>query len=144
MDIDLDSCWSNMSGEISGRPGYLRLNEGLRPLVGSPRYQSELIVSVKLKAPDEQGLPSEEELAVLNEFEDALRPLLQEGMESLLAIVMTSDGFRDFIFYSGNLVSAVRRLETSIQPAFGHLHVDVSGQPDHEWRQFRRFAGESA
>jgi hypothetical protein len=141
MDIDLDSCWSNLRGEISGRPGYLRLNEGLRPLVGSPRYHGELIISVKLRQPDENGLPSEEELAVLDQFEDVLRPLLQEGMESLLAIVMTTDGFRDFIFYSGNLDSAVRRMQTALQPAFGHLQVDVSGRPDHDWTQFRRFAG---
>lgn len=139
MNINLDSKWNNLSGEVNGKRAYIRVNAGLRPLAGAERYAQELIISVRLQQPKDNGLPSDEELVILDNFEDALRPLLQEQMESLLAVVMTTDGFRDFIFYTSDMNSAVRRFQV-LQPSFGNLQIDVSSKPDKQWTQYERFS----
>jgi hypothetical protein len=135
----LDENWKVLKGEINGKPGTVRFNAGLDSLVGSEKYGQELIISVKLKTPNEYGMPSENEADELNKLEDAVRPALQEGLESLLAVIMTTDGFRDFIFYTGNPMSAVKRLQV-IQSSFQAMQVDVRGRPDKDWTQYRRFS----
>lgn len=103
-------------------------------------YSHELSVSVILKQPDERGMPSTDETSLLHEFEDAIRPHLQAELESVLAMVITCDGSRTFVFYTRDVENAIRRLQ-SIQPSFVHLQVDVSGRLDPRWTQFNRVAG---
>jgi hypothetical protein len=137
--IDLDSNWKVLEGNIAGKPGIVRINAGLQSVAGTAPYPEELIVTVTLKEPNESGMPGPEEVSVLGQFEDLLRSVLQEDLQSLLAVVMTTDGFRDFIFYTSDPMAAVKRMQASVAPSFADLQVDVNGQPDAEWKQFKRF-----
>ncbi len=139
--IDLDNHWQNLQTEVNGKPAYIRLNRGLDPAVHAQQYPHELIVSVKLTQPDDCGLPTAAELAILEQFEDAARATLQRDLQSLLAVVTATDGFLDFIFYSSDPQAAVTRLQAAIATKFETMRVEVCGRADPHWTQYARFAG---
>lgn len=134
-----DDDWQLLQGEVAGKPAIVRFNRALQSLAGTDGYKDELIVSVKLAQPTDAGLTTAVEAGTLNTFEDALRHALGPAPSALLAVVMTTDGFRDFIFYTGEPMVAVRRIQSSVAPTFSDLNVDVRGRPDPEWTQYRRF-----
>ncbi len=136
-----DGRWINGSGTINERPAVFRADLSLFDLPNREDYGYELIVSVKLQDPDELGFPQQDEANGLYEYEDAVMPAVQAGGWGRLAVVLTTDGFRDFIFYVKDHHSAPERLDP-LKPHFPNLQVEMLGKPDPQWTQLERFSGE--
>lgn len=140
MDANEGATWISGQGTINERPSIFRANAGLFQLADSADYSYELIVSVIISDPDERGFPKKDELIHLEDFEDALVSAIQANAGGHLAVVLTTDGYRDFIFYVKDSQSIPRRLKP-LQSAFTRIRVEVQGKQDPDWTQLRRFSG---
>jgi Family of unknown function (DUF695) len=140
LKVDLDSNWANLKGEIEGELAYIRVNEGLKAVVGHPEYDHRLIVSIQVNAVREDGMPAtEEELSAIDQVEDIYRNTLQTRQESLLAAVVTTNGRRDLIFYTSNPQQAIHRFENDLQPLAETRQVDFMIHPDADWDLYQDF-----
>ena len=61
-----ESKWSVLQGEHNGQFMLVRRNDSAAQLRGHAEYRYRIGVAVPLKAPDERGLPSDEESGQLN------------------------------------------------------------------------------
>ena len=140
LKVDLDSNWSNLKGEIEGELAYIRVNEGLKPVVGHPDYDHRLIVVIQVNHVRDDGMPAtKEELTAIDEVEDVYRNTLQSRQESLLAAVVTTNGRRDLIFYTSDPQQAIHKFENDLQPLAETRQVEFMIHPDANWDLYQDF-----
>jgi hypothetical protein len=142
LGVDLDSNWANLKGEIEGELAVIRVNEGLKPVVGHPDYDHRVIVSILFNDIRDDGMPgSKDELNEIDQVEDVYRGALQASQESLLALVVTTNGRRDLIFYSSSAPGAINKFENDLQPLAETHQVELMVHPDENWELYQDFTG---
>ncbi len=92
--------WALAQGEHDGTRFFVRINTGARAVMGHAQLSSRLGIAVPLRHVDENGFPVRDESSALEGIEEALSEELQDGSESLLVLVITGPGFREFVFYT--------------------------------------------
>ena len=137
--IDPEGRWSVSQGTYEGKPLFARINMSLKSLVGHPEYSSQVGVAVPLHTPNEHGFPTQKESEELNSIEDSLCSELLVDNESLFAVVITTNGMREFVFYTSDPTSAQAKVAKVSQLVTGH-EVQLMVQPDPEWNVYKRFA----
>jgi Family of unknown function (DUF695) len=138
--VDLDGKWGDLKGEMNGRPALVQVNEGLKAFAAHPAYDHRLIVSITFNAVRADGLPAtKEEQAAIDRIQEAYRGALQTEQESLLAVVVTTDGRRDLIFYTSNQGQAVHKLKNDLRPLLTSHKVEFLLHPDAKWELYRDF-----
>ena len=129
-----DRAWSMVeSGEL-----LVRRNHALATLPDRAAYADFLLVQVPLRAPgagDDPLVPGD--FARLDALEDALVAELGAGDESVLALVITREGRRRFVFYTRDRAAAERKA-ASVTAQLGE-EADHGGSPDPEWGFYQRF-----
>jgi len=138
-EIDGAGPWALAQGTHQGKPIFVRINEGLRPIAGHPEFADQIGVAVPLHAPTDQGLPDEAESVELNAIEDALCDELLASNQSLLALVLTTGGAREFVFYTADK-DAARRKATALGRRITTHRIQCRVRRDPEWRIFKQFA----
>ena len=140
-NLDLDSNWTNSSGEIGGNPAQMRRNEGVQSLCGDPDWAAEVRVAIQISDVGDDGLPDgASEFEALDAVEDLYRDALQRGGTCVLALVVTMDGIRDLIFYTSNPDAVIREFEERLKPATETHQVELTIRPDETWELYQRFA----
>jgi hypothetical protein len=131
--------WSVAQGTNNGRPMFLRINDGLKPLVGKPPFDHRFGVAVPLRAPDENGLPTKPESEELHRIEDALTAAFSDSGKTFFAVVITTSGFREFVFYTsvpGDIVPELERMKKEITSHDVQFYIE----PDPKWGIYQTFA----
>jgi Family of unknown function (DUF695) len=138
--VELDGKWASLQGEMDGRVAVVRVNEGLKEFVGHPAYNHRVIASILFNSTRDDGLPgTKNELNAIDRIEDGYRSALQCEQESLLAIVVTTDGRRDLIFYTSSPQQAVHKFENDLRPLLTTHRVEFLVHPDAKWELYRDF-----
>jgi hypothetical protein len=117
----------------------VRVNVALSQFVGHSEYSTQLGIAVPLQDPQSNGLPSPAEDRRLSRIEDELADLLTAGRASLFACVVTTAGMREFVFYTGDVESAVERV-AQVQERHRNQELQVMHQADPAWDVFGQFA----
>ena len=138
-DIDGSGPWMLAQGTHQEKPIFVRINEGLKAIAGHPDYRDQIRIAVPLRAPTDQGLPDEAESAELHAVEDSLCETLLEGNESLLALVLTAGGVREFVFYTVDKDAAQRKAMAVGRSVATH-RFRFTLRRDPEWQVFKQFA----
>ena len=133
-----EDSWAVAQAELDGKPMFLRINEGLRPWVGRSPFGHRFGVTVPLRAPNEHGLPTDEEASALEQIEEALLAAFPPGGPSLLAVVITTGGFREWVFYTSAADEVGPALE-ALRPRAAPHEVQFYVEPDRKWAVFRSF-----
>ena len=142
-DLSLPDVWTLAQGEHEGAPLIPRINTAAGPLAGHPEFKHRVGVAIPLREPDEQGFPSEEEGAELAEIEETLARSLLANLESLLVLVITTGGMREFVFYTANPSATESKLRTITEEVTSH-EVQAYIEPDKEWIGYLEFSGRVA
>lgn len=130
--------WSVAEGEMGGVPVFVRLRDDVQTEASSGRYRWWLRVVWQYEAEDEYGLPSDEELDEMSDFEEVLEATIEAGDEGLMVFVMTHSGVRQWLFYSSDLNASIKRLEglaKSTDP-----RIAISTAEDADWSEYRGLA----
>jgi hypothetical protein len=137
-EAGVDQSWSMFQGEYDGKPLIARANVALKPFVGHPKYSHQVGVAVPFRLPDENGFPPSDEAAELMDIEDKICSELEVGNESLFAAIITTDGMREFVFYTSNPQTVEIKLKKLRDTIESHI-VQGMIKPDEDWSVYRQF-----
>ncbi len=130
--------WSVSSTEHNGRPMFIRINTGLRDAAGKSPFGHRFGVAVPLHSPGDDGLPVATESEELNSIEDQLSATFEPSTNTVLAVILTTSGFREFVFYTSTpneIQPAMERLKTQITSHKLQFYV----RPDPDWEIYDSF-----
>jgi hypothetical protein len=117
----------------------VRMANAYRGLAPLPAYDHRLIVSIHLRNPRPNGLPSSEEGDDLAALEMNICSQLETGNDFLCVLVVTNNGLRDLIFFTRNVEGARQRTESALS-AFTGFVVEFWIEPDEGWEIYRHFS----
>jgi hypothetical protein len=133
-----ESKWSAIQGSHGGKPMFLRRNDSAAQLAGHPDYKYRVGVALPLRAPNEHGLPSNDELNSLGLFEDSLASRLEAGEQSILVLAITTAGMREYVFYTRDPASADAILESLRAETSSH-EIQRYITEDPKWQLYMQF-----
>lgn len=136
--LNVEDSWTVCEGQYNGKPLIARVNIGLKPLVADSRYQHRIGVAVPFRSPDADGFPSGAESWKISEIEDLLADELELHHQSLFAVAITTNGMREFVFYTSDTQVAERKLEALAERIDSHQIQRVIA-PDPDWSVYRQF-----
>lgn len=94
-------------------------------------------IIVVWKYQGDKGMPSLAERARMDDLEDALAPLQEDG-SSTLALVSTGDNLKEWTYYAKSEETFLTRLNLALRakPAFP---IEIHTAPDPTWTTYERF-----
>jgi hypothetical protein len=128
--------WTLAEGQHDGRPLVLRFNEGAGEAERSA-WPLRVGVAVPFVDATPEGLPGPADDQALAEIEDALTRYT-EGGAVIPALVVTTSGMREFVFYARDERSA-RELAEAATSAAGRHEVQHYVAPDKRWDGYEEF-----
>lgn len=130
--------WSVAEGEANGIPIFVRLRDDVQDQAKSGRYRSFLRVVWQYEPEDEYGLPRDEELDEMSDFEEVLEATVEAADEAVMALVLTHSGVRQWLFYTSDLAASIKRLEGLAKSTDPRLAISTGD--DANWTEYRNFA----
>jgi len=94
--------WDTYIMDADNRPASVVVDLGFGGSEVAKERPNVIIVSIRLLAVLQNGMPSEKESKVLDEVEDSLVGKLGEGLQALYTGRFTKNGKRDYYFYSND------------------------------------------
>ena len=131
--------WFTFTGKYARKPITISTNKGLESVVGHKDLQHQVGVAVPILNPTKDGFPNSEEEVKLKKIEKILVSELKESGLAVFACVVTTNGTREFIFYTGNPKAAknsFKRIEESISTHTVQLNI----QKDTKWMVYKIFS----
>ena len=121
-----------------------RYIETLGPKAGERNEQPDRVtLTWHYDADANNGMPTDDDKAGMDELEDALAPAVESDGFSNLALVTTGDGVRAWVYYARSGDEFVARMKKALRdhPAFP-VETDVGADPG--WTAFEAFRSEIA
>ena len=137
-EIDLADAWSMFQGEHNGHPLIARARTSAKDLVGHPSYTHQVGIAVPLHDPDQNGFPSAAESTQLDNIEDRIAYMLESGNESLLVVVISINGMREFVLYTTSPDEVQRKFGALKKEILSHT-LQLMIRPDKEWNVYKAF-----
>ncbi|MBK6726373.1 MAG: DUF695 domain-containing protein [Xanthomonadales bacterium] len=133
-----DDPWVVADGVIGGKPHLFRVRTNAMRLVRSTEYSEMIAISWEYET-DASGMPGAEDLGRMKVLEDRLENCLETEGVSLLTVVVTGDGVREWQWYTRSVEDMMRIANEGLQGE-QPFPVSFSHEHDPEWRAFKRFA----
>ena len=133
--MDLDAiAWAGAEGEHEGHPLLIRFREFHE---GFPRisYPERLNVLWRMNERDEYGWPTAAEFDCLEVFENRLVEAVEHDHQSVLSLVLTCNGQKEFVFHTADVETFLNRLTNMPQEAEGYP-ITIVKNTDPEWEYF--------
>ncbi len=131
--------WTIGQAVREGKPIFIRTRSGLNDAVGHPNYPFQIGVAVPLLTPTKDGLTTNEEAEVLGKIEDNLNQTLSQKSEAVEAMVITTNGMREFMFYASEWKPEYFEKEVKSVEPMGH-ELQFMMQHDPKWKTFQQFS----
>lgn len=133
MDFDSIS-WVLAEGEHEGHPLLIRFREFPEDF---PRasYPDRVNLFWQMIETDENGWPNEIEFERLRVFEDRLVEAVECDGESILSLVLTCNGEKEFVFHTADVAIFLSRLNNMTQEQ-DRYPITLVKHTDPEWSYF--------
>jgi len=136
-DLPIDDAWSVSQGDYNGKPIVVRAITGYRKFGGVIGYAHQVGIAVPLNAPEPSGLPSSIEIGALDSIEDSICGLLETQRESLYVAAITSNGMREFVFYTRSPEQVKQKFE-QLRRSINSHQIQLMIQQDKDWQVYSR------
>jgi hypothetical protein len=128
--------WDFYQCKVNDKPASIYLDMGLKQDAPERARPAILVVWLYLRHPHpDNGLSTDAEFDVLVEIEDRLGDALMNAYDAVYAGRITTEGRREFYFYSAACAELEAVVKAALAP-FGGYTIDAWGQPDSEWKQY--------
>lgn len=129
--------WDFYLCQVENKPASIMLDMGIRSQVPVRDFPDMAYLRLYLKNPTANGMTTSDEAELLYALENTLSKMT-DGGEAIYVGRVTTNGFRDFIFYAAQGTAFERELASSAA-TFAGYHFDVGSRPDQEWAFYRDF-----
>lgn len=130
--------WSILQGENNGKPMLIRKNVGCEKIAGNKKYSTGCGIAFQLKFPDENGLPNTEKEPELNTLEDDIFEIFESDLNSIVPMVITTSGFREYVIYTKNLTEFQNRL-SKLKEKYKQYELTSYNKEDGNWETYKSF-----
>ena len=127
--------WLVAMSDIDGLPAAIRLRADVKSFIASGNHRHYLRVVWEISDPDENGLPSDHEIQRLESFEDHLCRAVEANDDAILTFVITSDGLRQWLFYSKDLEESEHRINQLPQEE-ERYPIELTAKEDASWSEY--------
>lgn len=124
--------WSIAEGKYQGRPVIIRFRNFSQAFPRA-RYPRRLNVFWKFANPMENDLPSPEDSARAEAFENRLVEAVETDDHSILSIVLTGKGLREYVFHTSNANEFLQRL-TAMPQEKDRYPIEINSFEDEDWK----------
>lgn len=129
-----DDKWTLLRATHEGSPILIRGRQ-FADSVDRAAFPIRLNVFWEMAEPDENGLASPTEVVALETFEDRLVQAVDHDGQSLLSVVITGKGQREWVFHTADPDEFVRRL-TDMPQEEDRYPIEIEGGEDPDWEYF--------
>jgi hypothetical protein len=130
--------WSVAEAQKNGRPLIIRYRSQRPEGIDPAKYPYLLSATWGYNSANPAGLPSEQDQALMSQFEDALETGLESSGSAYLMVVLSGNGARDWLWYSRGEDDSMQKVNQALK---GHkpYPVQFSVQRDPKWRAYTQF-----
>ena len=132
-NMNFDSIgWSIAKGEYNEKPQLIRFRNF--PVdFANLGYPNRLNIIWVMSQAEEWGLPSSQEMGELEIFENRLVDVVESDKHSVLSVVLTGDGKREFVFHTADVEGFLRRLSAMPQEE-SRYPIEIHRDEDPSWK----------
>ena len=131
--------WDFYILRVDDQPASIMVDLGIRPSAPLPTHKFMGYMRLKMNDPRPDGLSGQEEFDVLCAIGDAVENSLSaKGGAHIYVGRNTSDGNRDFYFYTASLEKLHRCLDAVVK-AFPQYEFILGGREDADWSTYLEF-----
>ena len=131
---DVEDHWEIYTTYVDEKPAVILVDFGVSKVAPVASMPQLVWLWIHLKSPDSEGFPSEDEDMSLNEIEDAVTDAFEDSKTRYVGRV-TSDGRREFYFYTSDPVEFRRVTEESMKAFSGYMS-EIDDADDPEWTHY--------
>ena len=124
--------WTVATGEDAGFPLILRIRSAFPAGVDRSQYPTLLAIHWDYQPLANNGMPSPEERARMDELEDLLSNGLESRGQSYLTAVVTCNGVREWQWYTKDTQEAMSLINSALSGT-APFPIQLSAQADPEW-----------
>ena len=127
--------WENYVTAIRDKPVSINVDLGIQPFVPLTDMPFVMIVRLKLQESDDNGMPSQDEVMVLNDLEEKLVDQLSRGQGALYVGRFTQRGIREYYFYTSDTLGYQQRMGNAFVtfPSYQWL---AQSKRDEAWQNY--------
>jgi hypothetical protein len=129
--------WSLARGVVEVGPYTLRFRHELPSIADTSGYAQLLTILWPYADQDSGTLPSVEEIAELEQFENRLSEALEHDGHAVIAAVLTLDGARQWVVYTDDMDECARRI-TNMPQNEAPYPIEMHAQDDPDWEYLRQ------
>lgn len=130
--------WSIYQGENNGNPMFVRKNNGCDTFAGNKNYSIRCGIALKFLFPTSNGLPQVDKEPDLEKLEEDIFEIFQSDLNSLVTIVITTSGFREYVLYTNDVKKFEKRLKT-LKAKYSQYTIQSYSEKDKEWSIFKSY-----
>lgn len=135
---EIPESWSVLNGKNNGNPMLVRKNVACDRIAGNKNYSTSCGIAFKLLSPNSDGLPDIENEPELDNLEDDIFDFFESDLNSIVPIVITTSGFREFVIYTKDLAEFNVRLE-KLKQKYPKYELTTHNKPDQNWKTYKSF-----
>jgi len=99
------------------------------------KYPERLNIFWTMAESDANGLPTDNEFERLESFENRLLDAVEHDEHSILAVVITCNGEKEFVFHTPDVPGFMMRL-TNMPQEVNRYPITIQRNYDHDWSYF--------
>jgi Family of unknown function (DUF695) len=126
--------WSVGVGQDPNSPMIIRIRSKLDSEKGKELFPHMMRVLWSFQTPNQVGMPSKVEADELTEFEERLEEHFESDLQSVLTVVITKSGLREWYFYTNNIDEFMTRLGSV--PHKNQNPIEIYFTNDENWKYY--------
>ena len=135
-DVVNEDSWAIAEGDHEGKPVLVRFRHKLRNVTDVSGYPQLLQITWPYEEADESGMPEAEDSNAMELFEEHMIAAFEHDQHAVLTAVITTDGVRQWIIYTGDLEECGKRL-SAMPHEQDEYPIELVADDDPEWEFLR-------
>ncbi|MBI5203319.1 MAG: DUF695 domain-containing protein [Nitrospirae bacterium] len=130
--------WNVLQGDMNGKPIFIRVDTQWKESSRKTQYPYRIGIAIPLNNPNNDGLPSNDEMNILNSIEDLIdKELIQEG-KTILTLIITTNSMREFVLYT-NIPKVIQSKYNVLKNKVKTHEVQMIIENDPKWEVYKSF-----
>jgi hypothetical protein len=134
----ISESWTVLNGQKNGKPMLIRKNVGCDQIAGNKNYSTKCGIAFMLLFPREDGLPNIENEPELNSLEDDIFDFFETDLNSIIPLIITTSGFREFVLYTKDINEFELRFK-KLKDKYKQYELTNYNKFDDKWNTYHSF-----
>ncbi len=136
--ISIPEIWTLLKGENNGNLMLIRKNSGYDKMAGNKFYPMRCGIALKFLYPNTNGLPQIYKEPDLDKLEDDIFSIFQTNLNSLVTLVITTSGFREYVLYTKDVKKFEIGLE-QLKAKYTQYTITSYSKMDENWSTYKLY-----